>query len=190
MEPITLEINEDNWKMLKDGAVKFEQIDLFSIPVPTITYKKTKELDKKVVNTKVNGVTKKQEELINKYKVHKNINRIIHYGGGGIGIELKRNEDFETIYINKQGVEEFKWSKKLAVMYMDKVIFTAEGYEDIGKQVEIGHTVKAYHGKELITGEIVHIYGIGNEILNINFLYQGKMCQTAIGRRAVVEILN
>lgn len=61
---------------------------------------------------------------------------------------------------------------------------------NIGKLVKVGDVVKAYHGKKIIEGPIVREYGLGNAILNISFELEGRRCQTAIGRFAVIEILE
>lgn len=65
-----------------------------------------------------------------------------------------------------------------------------EALADIGAIVKVGDVVQAYYGKKIIAGPIVREYGLGNSILNINFELEGRKCQTAIGRRDVIEILN
>lgn len=49
-------------------------------------------------------------------------------------------------------------------------------------------TLQALYGKEAIEGTIVREYGLGNEILNIDFNNGTK--HTAIGRRAILAILG
>lgn len=215
----------------------------------------------KGLNTKKDSsVTEQQSNVMEKYKAHLNLNRIIHYCGGGVGIELKQEDGFRTIYVNREGKEEFTKDKKLAVLPMDKILLYKEElktneiqeqrltelkdniikvvrrkgdenviveikdkvisinskgwilefnncktiYEEkeilntateepkdknsIGESVRVGDIVQAYHGKEIIQGQIVQEYGIGNQILNIIF-DNGKK-HTAIGRIAVIEIIK
>lgn len=59
--------------------------------------------------------------------------------------------------------------------------------QKLQKMIKVGDKVEAWYGKELITGEIVHAYGLDKEILNINFDNNTK--QTAIGRQAVIKII-
>lgn len=63
-----------------------------------------------------------------------------------------------------------------------------ENVESIQKRVKTGDFVQALHGKEVIEGTIVREYGLGNEILNIDFNNGTK--HTAIGRRAILAILG
>lgn len=59
---------------------------------------------------------------------------------------------------------------------------------EVQERVKVGDYVQAMHGKELIEGEIISEYGLGNEVLNIIFADGTK--HTAIGRRAVKKILK
>jgi hypothetical protein len=163
------------------------QLSIFDIPV----IEKPKNIRKVVEkSTDIHEISQEQHNVISKYKADITLNRLIHYAGGGVGIELKDNGAFETIYVNRQGTEEFKWSKQLAVMDMDKIILDKSVVVNAGDLVKVGDFVKAYHGKRIIEGKIVHEYGLGNAILNINFELEGRKCQTAIGRFAVIEILK
>ncbi|AGK95383.1 hypothetical protein [Clostridium pasteurianum] len=173
------------------------QLSIFDIPVIEKPKNITKVVEKitetKVLSTNIHEISQDQQNVINKYKSNVYLNLIIHYGGGGVGIELRDNENFETIYVNRQGKEEFKWSKQLAVMDMDKVILdntTIATKSNVGELAKAGDFVKAYYGKRIIEGPIVREYGLGNSILNINFEMDGISCQTAIGRHAVIEILK
>lgn len=171
------------------------QVSIFDIK---ITEKPKKVTENKHLNTKINEsytninvITEQQQQSINKYKLYENINRIIHYGGGGIGIELKDGQEFQTIYVNKQGIEEFKWDKQIRILDMDNIIFATEiKKSNIVNKVEVGDYVKANYGRKFIEGTISREYGMGNEILNIRFSLNGKNCETAIGRKTVVEIIR
>jgi hypothetical protein len=210
-----------------------------------------------------NSYTEKQGKVIDKYKGFNNLERIIHYCGGGIGIELFNEEGYKTIYINKQGKEEFTSGKKLPVLLMDRIIYykffqsvinnmqeeklkevlkeNPEGIvirrkaddriqvqlpdkvisinpigwtleyqgcravyendevdrqdrtveaniEDIQKAIKLGDFIEAQHGQRLIQGEIVHIYGSGNETLNISF--DNNTRETAIHRSRVTRLIK
>lgn len=148
-------------------------------------------LQKVELHTKVKEVSLKQQKVIDKYKQAPNLNRIIHYCGGGIGIEFSEGESFNYIYVNNQGQEEFTSSKKASVIYLDEVIWdkqnNLENKIDV-MSIKVGDYVEAFHGKDVITGEIISEYGLNNWILNIVF-DNGKRC-TAIGRQAVRKILR
>lgn len=242
-----------------------EQLSIWDIEIPkkpsSITKIAEKVTEIKVLDTKKSYLyTEQQDKIIKNYKEHLEVNRIIQYCGGGLGVEFKQDDSLKTIYVNKDGKEEFTKDKKLPVLPMDKIFFYKEElkaneiqeqrlkeikdniirtikrkgdeniilelmdkvisinplgwvlefnnckaiYEDdevinkasekpkdkkaIGEGVKIGDIVQAYRGKEIIQGEIIREYGINNQILNIIF-DNGKK-HTAIGRRAVIDILQ
>lgn len=209
-------------------------------------------------------LTALQQDFINKNEFMKseNLSRIIQYCGGGLGIELQLEDNFRTIYVNREGKEEFEFNKKSPVLPMDKILYYKEDLkpneiqeeklkklqeefniekvirrkgdkniiaevsgkvisinslgwvlefdnvqaiysedeviknheeeivdiESLRKNVKIGDFVEAYHGKEIIQGEIVREYGLNNGILNIVFANGRK--HTAIGRYAVRKIIK
>lgn len=59
-----------------------------------------------------------------------------------------------------------------------------------GDKVKVGDYVQATIGKSLVEGTIIHEYGLGNSILNIDFLRNGVMFRTAIPRSHVKAILR
>lgn len=65
-----------------------------------------------------------------------------------------------------------------------------EDKKDVGKLVQSGDLVQATIGKSLVEGTITNAYGIGNSILNIDFLRNGVMFSTAIPRAHVKAILG
>jgi hypothetical protein len=73
-------------------------------------------------------LTDKQKEFLNKNQVMKNENlsRIIKYCGGGLGIEIKHNKSYSTIYVNAAGKKEFEFKNKSRVLPMDKIIYYNE----------------------------------------------------------------
>lgn len=87
-----------------------------------------KSLMKKCVQTmpvQFEKESTKQQEYINKNKIYgnKNLSRLIGYVWGWIGIEFKYENAYRTIYINKDGKEEFSIQKKSSVLPMDKVLY-------------------------------------------------------------------
>ncbi|MCY6372435.1 hypothetical protein [Clostridium ganghwense] len=107
------------------------QLSVWDIEI-TQPVKKATEKVKKVTQIKENNtqsgleITVDQQRIIGKYKADLKLNRIIQYCGGSIGIELKENEVFKTIYVNKGGKEEFTFNKKSPVMPWDKVLYYRE----------------------------------------------------------------
>lgn len=61
--------------------------------------------------------------IIEKYRMNPGLNRIIKYCGGGMGIELQEGAGYKTIYVNKNGAEEFEYGKKSAVLPMDEIVY-------------------------------------------------------------------
>lgn len=245
-----------------------EQISIFDIDVtekPKNIAKSTEKFTEiKVKSTNINELSQEQQRIIDIYKCNINLNRIIKYCYGGIGIELIKGNSYRTIYVNTKGIEEFVSSKKSSVLPLDTILYyktsnvkptdiqdkklkdlmnhidfkrvikrngddnilveannkiidilqngwvlefesviSVDCSEDevyklprqkeivnIGESVRVGDVVKAYYGKTIIEGLIVREYGLGNAILNIDFELEGRKCQTAIGRHAVIEILE
>lgn len=124
-------------------------------------------------------------------KRQKDIKRVIHRRGDenilvefeSMIIDILPNGwelDFETInYIECEEDEIY--------MVPNKHMELSKNTEDIERKVKIGDFVQALYGKEVIEGNIVHEYGLGNEILNIVFNNGTK--HTAIGRRSILAIL-
>ncbi|GAB6149860.1 hypothetical protein [Clostridium novyi] len=99
------------------------QISIFDIQV-TKAAKKITEKRKKVMETH-EKVTESIDlsTVLEKYKSMDNLSRIIKYCGGGLGIELIAPGGFKTIYVNKQGIEEFKFDKRINLLPMDQVLY-------------------------------------------------------------------
>ncbi|WMJ81957.1 hypothetical protein RBU49_06830 [Clostridium sp. MB40-C1] len=103
------------------------QISLWDIEIK----EKPKEIINKITPVKIEKIptplelTELQQKFLDKNSVMKNENlyRLIKYCGGGLGIELQLEEEFRTIYVNKEGHEEFTKDKKLPVLPMDKILY-------------------------------------------------------------------
>jgi hypothetical protein len=70
-------------------------------------------------------LTDRQQDFLNKNNIYenKNLNRVIKYCGGGLGIELQYGDSFKIVYVNTQGREEFSSNKKIPVLPMDKILY-------------------------------------------------------------------
>ncbi|KEH93237.1 hypothetical protein [Clostridium botulinum] len=117
-----------------DKYIAEGQISIFDIQV-TKAAKKTTEKPREFIN-KVTPVkieknvnplklTELQQKFLDKNSVMKNENlsRLIKYCSGGLGIELIAPGGFKTIYVNKQGIEEFEFYKRINVLPMDQVLY-------------------------------------------------------------------
>ncbi|KEH89131.1 hypothetical protein Z965_03845 [Clostridium novyi A str. BKT29909] len=110
------------------------QISIFDIQVTKAAKKiteKPREFINKVTPVKIEKnvnplkLTELQQKFLNEHSVMKNENlsRLIKYYSGGLGIELIAPGGFKTIYVNKQGIEEFKFDKRINVLPMDQVLY-------------------------------------------------------------------
>lgn len=168
-------INEDSYKTIyvnTEGEEEFNYNKRLSVlPMDTILYFK----DELTIN-------QLQEERLKEFKDN-TIKIIKRKGDENIIVELQD----KIASINPIGwVLEFNNCKAI---YEESEIVKAEekptNREVIGDDVKVGDIVEAYYGKEIIQGEIVREYGVGNQILNIIF-DSGKK-HTAIGRLAVIN---
>jgi hypothetical protein len=116
-------------KILKERCMEIEgQLTLWDIEItkkPTPVTKTEEKFTKRevLVTKKANLFTENQEKVIEKYKENPGLHRIIQHCGGGIGIELLLGTEYKTIYVNREGKEEFEYNKKSSVLPMDKIIF-------------------------------------------------------------------
>ncbi|MFV3013913.1 hypothetical protein ACLD43_18600 [Clostridium botulinum] len=126
-------IHERGYREAIEGQLTIWDVQITKKPTPVT---KTEELTtkNKVKDTKsVNSLTEIQGRAIEKYKNSPELNRIIRYCGGGVGIELKLGNSFRSIYINSQGKEEFEFNKVSAVLPMDEILY----YKDLLKTNDI-----------------------------------------------------
>lgn len=66
------------------------------------------------------------EKAIAKYKELENVNRIIKYCSGGLGVEIKEEDSYKTIWVNREGKEEAVFQGKTSVLPMDRIIYYTE----------------------------------------------------------------
>lgn len=120
------------------------------------------------------------------------IKRIIHrYGDLNILIEISN----KIIDILPNGwVLEFKNISCIDCIenevIKDYMININPSIANIGKLVKTGDLVQAFYGKRIIEGRITREYGLGNEILNIDFKDKNGLATTAIGRKHILKILS
>lgn len=106
-----------------------------------------------------------QTKIIAKYKTYENLNRIIGYVGGALGIEIKYKDRFETIYVNKKGEEEFVIKKKSRILPWDKIIYFKEDLEINNIQKE---KIKKIKGQALKrSGDENIIFNQGNKVISV-----------------------
>ncbi len=106
-----------------------------------------------------------QTKIIAKYKTYENLNRIIGYVGGALGIEVKYKDRFETIYVNKKGEEEFVIKKKSSILPWDKVIYFKEDLEINNIQKE---KIKKIKGQALKRpGDENIIFNQGSKVMSV-----------------------
>ncbi|KGN00328.1 hypothetical protein IRP63_05305 [Clostridium botulinum] len=121
-----------------DKYIAEGQISIFDIQATKATKKipeKPRQIINKVTPVKIEKnvnpleLTELQQKFLDKNSVIKNENlsRLIKYCSGGLGIELIAPGGFKTIYVNKQGVEEFELDKRINVLPMDQVLYYKKG---------------------------------------------------------------
>lgn len=103
------------------------QLSFWEIEVPA-SVSKVNKITEEVINV-VRSITDGQEKVINKYKLHDELSRIIQYAGGGIGIELNQDNGFKTIYVNKSGQEEFMVLAQVPVQPIDTIMISKNNFE-------------------------------------------------------------
>ncbi|MBY6952205.1 hypothetical protein [Clostridium botulinum] len=119
----------------------------------------------KLENKKIKIDNMDQTKIIAKYKTYENLNRIIGYVGGALGIEVKYKDRFETIYVNKKGEEEFVIKKKSSVLPWDKIIYFREDLEINNIQKE---KIKKIKGQALKRpGDENIIFNQGNKVISV-----------------------
>jgi len=77
------------------------------------------------------GITDMQQDYLmyNNIMKNDNLSRLIKFSGGGLGIELKKDVEYRTIYVNKDGKERFEFYKILPVLPMDKILYYIEEFQ-------------------------------------------------------------
>lgn len=121
---------------LTPGQLSLWDIEITEKPA-SVTKTKDKITKSEVLDTKkINSFTDSQEKVIEQYKENPGLHRIIQYCGGGVGIELLDRDLYKTIYVNKEGKEEFSFNKKIPVLPMDRIIYCKEDLKPNSLQEE------------------------------------------------------
>lgn len=103
-----------------DGQISLFDLEIFE--------SNEKTFENPILNLKIKEIKKisSNEEIINKYKTIKNLNRIIAYCGGGFGIETLEENTYKTLYVNQEGKEEFIIKSRCPVLPMDRILFNKD----------------------------------------------------------------
>lgn len=112
------------------------QLSLWDMEI-TESNKKVTENPESFTKT-VEQVTKilDSSTVLEKYKSKEDLSRIIQYYGGGYGIEILDQDAYKTIYLNKEGKEEFSFNKKIPVLPMDKILYYKQDLQPNSFQAE------------------------------------------------------
>lgn len=80
-------------------------------------------------------MTDKQQKFLEKYKImeSENLSRIVLVCGGGVLIEQIDRDKYQTLYLNREGVAECSFNKRISLVPMDKIIY----YKDDMKPNEL-----------------------------------------------------
>lgn len=153
-------------KNIIEGQISFWDIKITKpkekITEKPISFTKTKEK----VTENTDSFT-----LLEKYKTIENLSRIIKYCGGGYGIELQEGMEFKTIYLNKEGKEEFQFNKKSPVLPMDKILICNGQVSSNKLQEERLQSVKSKYPMAKIIkrkGDENIILALENKVISVN----------------------
>lgn len=132
------------------------------------------DADNQMNRIDINRVNEKQKEMIEQYKNNIDLNRIIIYGCGWLGIELEYKNSFKTIYVNKKGQKEFNIDKKSCVLPMDRILYYRTSnipVNNIQKEV-LKNILERSEVKEVIRrkGDENILVELSDEIVSINFI--------------------
>lgn len=74
------------------------------------------------------NMTEQQRKFLDKYKIMKseNLSRVTLTCGGGVLIELINKDSYQTMYLNKDGINECVFNKRISLIPMDKIIYFKE----------------------------------------------------------------
>lgn len=141
------------------------QLSFWDIEVPKTTnnvVEKIEKITEEIIKAtkSVTEITNNQQRVIDKYKILEELNRVIHYAGNGVGIELKYDNEFKTIYVNRAGEEEFVTPSQVPAQPIDRIILAKNNYEineiqktrleDIKQKYKIRSYIKRNGDKNII----------------------------------------
>lgn len=114
-----IEITEKPSSFTKTEKKESKLNDSFTTLSPVIIKKETEKPQKCI------ELTSEQQDFLDKNKIfeNENLNRVIKYCGGGVGVELLQGSTINTIYVNKEGKQEYTFDKKIPVLPMDKILY-------------------------------------------------------------------
>jgi|GEM_PF-1271212 len=114
-----IEVTEKPSSFTKPEKKESELNDSFTTLTPVIIKKETEKPQKCL------ELTSEQQDFLDKNKIfeNENLNRVIKYCGGGVGVELLQESNINTIYVNKEGKQEYTFDKKIPVLPMDRILY-------------------------------------------------------------------
>lgn len=162
-----------------------EQLSIWDINVTETSKKVTEntvyitEFINKVTHSKNEKImnslkpTEEQQKFLDQNKImeNENLSRIIKYSCGGIGIEVTTEEGFKTIYLNREGENEFTKDRILAVLPMDKILYCKEDLQPNSLQEEKLKEIKTkYNGAKIIKrkGDLNILVEVPGKVISIN----------------------
>jgi hypothetical protein len=99
-------------------------------------------------------LTDGQQDFLCKNNIYENenLNRVIKYCGGGLGIELQYEDSYKTIYVNTQGKEEFTSERKMPVLPMDKIMYYKSPFSEFNniQEEKIKEVLQKYPSGKVI----------------------------------------
>jgi hypothetical protein len=115
------------------------QLSIWDVRIPEKSKSNKVVIENKVMDIKVSDlninsdliITLEQQKVIDIFKIQSNVSRLIAYKDGNLGIETKEEGNFKTHYINKNGKEEFSFTKRSPVLPWDKIIYFSCEHEKI-----------------------------------------------------------
>lgn len=148
------------------------QISFWEVEIPKVTTKQVIQQPEEIKDVSTKDITSGQGKVIDKYKVLDGLNRVIHYCGGGVGIELSYGERFKTIYVNRKGEEEFVIQDQATTLPLDKIILTKNEYKELNdiqntrlQELKEKYKIKDYIKRKGDKNVIVKVEG---KVISIN----------------------
>lgn len=117
---------EDTPIAILDGQLSLWDVEIPKKSIIQEVSIKNSVLEAKIPDLSMNTdllIALEQQKVIDSFKIKGNLSRVILYKGGNLGIEIKEEGNFKTYYMNKNGKEEFNFTKRAPVLPWDKIIY-------------------------------------------------------------------
>ncbi|MEG2936766.1 MAG: hypothetical protein RR844_09815 [Clostridium sp.] len=109
-----------------EGQIAVWDLDLTEKEEKKIVEEVIEEIAIKNENLKSNlNMTEQQLKFLEKYKImeSKDLSRVTLSCGGGVLIEMINKDSYQTMYLNRDGINECVFNKRIALVPMDKIIY-------------------------------------------------------------------